>query len=502
MFGKPKFPVICDFDNTVIAFRSASDMAKKIVKHSFEDDKHYDIIDSKGEGFTLIAESDIMVAPSFFESKWTKRRLIDLVNNRSNKNDDSQYVLKNVDSKKLEVIIRELAELLNKADKKGPEMKEKNITITRKDMEDLHRKVEKNYVSFVDKLEENFASEQPEIYDCIESFDSLDGEEHDYFMDFLLMAWHIVATKLGKNKRVSAGFFNEQYQRNVEHNRDGIALIEGDPSKARALYYHRNDQPELMDFFIDLVFSHVDPDDDSEGEISGSAVAVILLGIKTVVDCLLLDEEEELAETCDSEYSDAVQDSMKKTVKQYYNEFRKSPYFMKLGHEEKIESEPIITCFGEMMYTYFLMHPLHWNARRATECAMEIMPAKVVSDDVFFESMESVLVAFMIFCAEKGYVRDGEKIAARLDGITEEILEETVDEEKWGIAKSIVEEAEREGVDITDTKAMEAFIKKYNKEQVSLFNHEEWKGSSAPGRNDPCPCGSGKKYKKCCGADQ
>lgn len=22
------------------------------------------------------------------------------------------------------------------------------------------------------------------------------------------------------------------------------------------------------------------------------------------------------------------------------------------------------------------------------------------------------------------------------------------------------------------------------------------------GRNDPCPCGSGKKYKKCCGRDQ
>ncbi|MBQ7411533.1 MAG: SEC-C domain-containing protein [Clostridia bacterium] len=22
------------------------------------------------------------------------------------------------------------------------------------------------------------------------------------------------------------------------------------------------------------------------------------------------------------------------------------------------------------------------------------------------------------------------------------------------------------------------------------------------GRNDPCPCGSGKKYKKCCGASQ
>ncbi len=24
----------------------------------------------------------------------------------------------------------------------------------------------------------------------------------------------------------------------------------------------------------------------------------------------------------------------------------------------------------------------------------------------------------------------------------------------------------------------------------------------APGRNDPCPCGSGKKYKKCCGENK
>ena len=29
---------------------------------------------------------------------------------------------------------------------------------------------------------------------------------------------------------------------------------------------------------------------------------------------------------------------------------------------------------------------------------------------------------------------------------------------------------------------------------------EPIKADSAPGRNDPCPCGSGKKYKRCCGA--
>jgi preprotein translocase subunit SecA len=28
---------------------------------------------------------------------------------------------------------------------------------------------------------------------------------------------------------------------------------------------------------------------------------------------------------------------------------------------------------------------------------------------------------------------------------------------------------------------------------------EQARAGSTPGRNDPCPCGSGKKYKKCCG---
>lgn len=39
-----------------------------------------------------------------------------------------------------------------------------------------------------------------------------------------------------------------------------------------------------------------------------------------------------------------------------------------------------------------------------------------------------------------------------------------------------------------------------------LYEHGQWlyldgdlKSSEKPGRNSPCPCGSGKKYKRCCG---
>jgi uncharacterized protein YecA (UPF0149 family) len=31
---------------------------------------------------------------------------------------------------------------------------------------------------------------------------------------------------------------------------------------------------------------------------------------------------------------------------------------------------------------------------------------------------------------------------------------------------------------------------------------EQIQADQTPGRNDPCPCGSGKKYKKCCGANK
>ena len=43
-----------------------------------------------------------------------------------------------------------------------------------------------------------------------------------------------------------------------------------------------------------------------------------------------------------------------------------------------------------------------------------------------------------------------------------------------------------------DVEAEEEIVK--NAEKV-----EPLKGVRPLGRNDPCPCGSGKKYKKCCG---
>jgi uncharacterized protein len=43
------------------------------------------------------------------------------------------------------------------------------------------------------------------------------------------------------------------------------------------------------------------------------------------------------------------------------------------------------------------------------------------------------------------------------------------------------------------------FRKRREHNSSTTFTHESRRSTPKVGRNDPCPCGSGKKYKKCCG---
>ena len=64
---------------------------------------------------------------------------------------------------------------------------------------------------------------------------------------------------------------------------------------------------------------------------------------------------------------------------------------------------------------------------------------------------------------------------------------------KFGV--QIISQSEEEAIETQLSKAAEAFH--YDEEAANTpITHEKI------GRNDPCPCGSGKKYKKCCGANK
>ena len=72
----------------------------------------------------------------------------------------------------------------------------------------------------------------------------------------------------------------------------------------------------------------------------------------------------------------------------------------------------------------------------------------------------------------------------------------------------IAKRMEKDGVDFKSIRQMKKWMKAHEAElkaeqagdlpKVETVVHEGPK----IGRNDPCPCGSGKKYKKCCGKDK
>jgi uncharacterized protein YchJ len=56
------------------------------------------------------------------------------------------------------------------------------------------------------------------------------------------------------------------------------------------------------------------------------------------------------------------------------------------------------------------------------------------------------------------------------------------------------------GINLNDKDEMDKYIQNYNMDRIKEYNETVIKPFQV-GRNDPCPCGSGKKYKKCCGSN-
>ena len=94
------------------------------------------------------------------------------------------------------------------------------------------------------------------------------------------------------------------------------------------------------------------------------------------------------------------------------------------------------------------------------------------------------------------------ELAAELDKMSPQILAQAKDPQMRALIISIYRKMLVDGVNINDDKEVKKWMKKHPEVlqggeavKVATVRREEPK----VGRNDPCHCGSGKKYKKCCG---
>lgn len=209
-------------------------------------------------------------------------------------------------------------------------------------------------------------------------------------------------------------------------------------------------------------------------------------------------------------YSD---DELEKILDETYEwgkAFSESKYFQDLTEEQKRESEFIVMTFTQYMYSYHLLIPEEWDESGLEECCLDTLPRKITADESYYRSIAPVLSSFFKFSGEKGFLKNASNLARKVNKIDKQIVKNSSDSSRWGMAKTMLMSAKKAGVDIEN----EAEIKKY----MNIFNQQQLANTKkadiiislpAPnprkekiGRNDRCPCGSGKKYKKCCGKPQ
>lgn len=82
-------------------------------------------------------------------------------------------------------------------------------------------------------------------------------------------------------------------------------------------------------------------------------------------------------------------------------------------------------------------------------------------------------------------------------------LAEGFHREMWRQKNTLAEAAGKLLPLFTDSMKGYAHMGRSMHETIVEFERQEreQEGGQTPGRNDPCPCGSGRKYKRCCGAD-
>ncbi len=95
-----------------------------------------------------------------------------------------------------------------------------------------------------------------------------------------------------------------------------------------------------------------------------------------------------------------------------------------------------------------------------------------------------------------------DELSEELNKISPEILAQAKTPKMRKIIIDVYRKMLKDGVNVNNDREVKKWLKKHPQalqggedQKIETFKRAEVK----IGRNDPCPCGSGKKYKKCCG---
>jgi len=216
------------------------------------------------------------------------------------------------------------------------------------------------------------------------------------------------------------------------------------------------------------------------------------------------------SEEDETDYDDEVDPQLDR-ANQLANEFEESPAAGQLSPEAREHVGFAAGVLLEYAWNHIGIPAEDLDRPALEELLLDIFPRKISAEPEFFRCLPEIVAAFLHWLKEKGILKkDPEPLAAAVIRWRDRIFTASQNPANWGPAKGLFMDAQDQGVDVSNQEEFDRYIAERNLQLLAPqtpYNDEEFLEPVQPivnagpkiGRNEPCPCGSGKKYKKCCG---
>jgi len=176
------------------------------------------------------------------------------------------------------------------------------------------------------------------------------------------------------------------------------------------------------------------------------------------------------------------------------------------------EAEQVVDAFGDLRWFRMLLEfGLNHLGEIIDEMTLggvddfvfEYIPRKVSIESEQAASIVLELTLFWEYLDRVFELPDAKSIVEwlKMDGMVARLEAKLSDPANFGMAKSMFMSGTKAGYDMTSEKGMAEFTAAYNqslRSDIVSAPAASVSGRQRIGRNDPCPCGSGKKFKRCC----
>jgi hypothetical protein len=184
--------------------------------------------------------------------------------------------------------------------------------------------------------------------------------------------------------------------------------------------------------------------------------------------------------------------------------------------EEEARAEAVAVLF-RCKIEHQGVEPLDFAHDDMEELLLEYVPESEVIADEHLPKLPDRIIEFIRWLGDEKSL-DAELVdtlCEDADRLRDTFLEHARDPERFGPEKQLVVAMEAAGIDTEDEAAITRFMEEYvpkatdaaeyedldDADEVPRVAEKKWTwtpGEPAPDPKAPCPCGSGKRYKKCC----